>query len=165
MERTAPIAARAISAVIRDSSNNKQRKVIPSQRQQQQQPNSEPAEKPLLDDPLPENKGGIFSGRRVVVGRSANLQTSNRVVLPRKPPQTQSQPMVIVEKEDQDIEPYEDDPPKGGSRPKEDKDCVAIVSGLPPGMTEARLHSLCGAEVEVATQYTYYCCFSHTIIV
>lgn len=134
--RAPTIAARAISDVLQTATNvNNKRTVLPFK------PNTPVKNNPTAEgDKKSESDGvekGIFGRRRIVVNRTA----SNRVVLPRKP----QQPLVIIETEEAE---EEDAPPEKVAREESDS-LKAIVNGLPPGMTEARLLSLCGPEVEV----------------
>lgn len=88
-----------------------------------------------------------WNGRQVVMAKSAR-----RVVIPPR-----QKPLVVIENDEE--EPHELCEQVNKSKNKK----MALVTGLPPGMTEARLLSLCGPEVEVSSYiknlfiYVYIC--------
>lgn len=93
-----------------------------------------------------------WNGRQVVVAKS-----TRRVVIPPR-----QKPVVVIENDEEESQEL-------CQQVNKSKNKIALVTGLPPGMTEARLLSLCGPEVEVSSYiknlFTYvYICYVKSCI-
>lgn len=140
MDLTAPVAVRALTAVMRNTSDSnrktvtsKNTKLVTSQPLIERENN----ESNKLHNGASTDKS--WNGRQVIVGMSGR-----RVVIPPR-----QKPLIIVENDEEDA--FESHIQAAKQEKSKTNKKTALVTGLPPGMTEARLLSLCGPEVEVST--------------